>query len=130
VLLRDAKDGPSPRQTIADTLARVMLQVEYDCLADMQTRRVDPFYQELCLIVAEVFVMDPESVMRINGAATAAGLVQEIYARLCCEHVRLVFDNFQDVSRRVHNKKAYLRTALYNAVFELESYLINDSFCD
>jgi len=121
------KASPSCGQSIFNMLEQVMRQVEYRCLADLRFNRVDPFYKELCLIIAEVLVLDPVSIIKINGSNIYAHLVQEVFLRLQNDHVRLVFKNFHNVPTRVYNKKAYLRTALYNAVFEIESDSVNDS---
>jgi len=106
-----------------------MRQVEYHCFADLRTKQTDPLYKDLCLIISEVFVMNPETVIKVNGLQMPVRLVQEVFEQLRNDHVRLVFDNFQDVSCRVYNKKAYLRTALYNVVFELESHFVNHEAC-
>ena len=106
-------------------LQQVMRQVEYHCFADLRFNRIDPFYKELCLVIAEVLVLNPASFIKINGSNMSAHLVREIYSQLHNDHLRLVFENFHNVSYHVYNKKAYLRTALYNAVFELESNYLN-----
>lgn len=116
---------PSVRPSFSSTLDRVMQQVEYHCFSDLCTKWTDPLYMELCFIITEVFIMEPESVIKINGSDTLTRLVQEVFALLRNDHVRLVLSNFQDVSCRVYNKKSYLRTALYNAVFEIESHFVN-----
>jgi len=116
-------------QSIFEMLEQVMRQVEYHCFADLRFNRVDPFYKELCLVIAEVLVLDPGSFVKINGSYLSAYMVQEVYSRLQNDHVRLVFTNFHNVPTRVYNKKAYLRTALYNAVFEIESNSVNDTCC-
>jgi len=116
---------PSTCQSIFKMLEQVMIQVEYHCFVDLRLNYIDPFYKELCLVIAEVFILNPDSTVKINGLGMTAHLVQEVYTQLNNEHVRLVFNNFQNVSHHVHNKKAYLRTALYNIVFELESHAIN-----
>jgi len=53
-------------------------------------------------------------------------MVQEIYQQLRNDYLRLVYDNFQNVSCHIYSKKAYLRTALYNAFFELQAHFINE----
>ena len=121
------KDSPRCGLSIYEMLEKVMRQVEYHCFADLRFNRIDPFYKELCLVIAEVLVLDPLSIIKINGSNMYAHLVQEVYLRLQNDHVRLVFKNFNNVPSRVYNKKAYLRTALYNAVFEIESNSVNDS---
>jgi len=111
-------------------LDRTMQQVEYHCFADLRTGYIDPFFKELCLIISEVFFMNPDAVIKVNGSETIVSLVQEIYSRLYNDHLRLVFANFQHVSCRVYNKKAYLRTSLYNAVFEIELHFVNTDYAD
>ena len=107
-----------------------MCQVEYHCFAGLGTKWIDPLYKELCLIVADVLILDPNTVIAINGSKMPAFLIQEVYGQLNNDHLRFVFENFQNVSYRVLNKKAYLRTALYNAVFEIESHFVNNMNCD
>jgi len=52
--------------------------------------------------------------------------VQEIYLKINNEHVRLVVSNFNNyVTQHIFNKKAYMRTALYNVVFEIEAHYVN-----
>ena len=111
-------------------LDRIMRQVEYHCFADLHNGLIDPIFKELCLIISEIFFIDPDAVIKVNGSLTPVRLVQDVFTQLRNEHIRLVFSNFQDVTYRVYNKKAYLRTALYNSVFEIESYFINSAFLD
>jgi len=118
----NSPDGPS----FFKALERVMAQVEYHCFADLRYKRIDPLYKELCCIIAEVFVLSRDSELKINGCFIAASVVQDIYSQIRNHHLRLVFDNFNNVTQRVYNKKAYLRTALYNAFFEYHSQCINE----
>ena len=115
-------DAPS----ILKVLEQVMLQVEYHCFADLRFKHIDPLYKELCLIIAEVLILDKDSFIKINSSIIPVSLVQEIYLQIRNDHLRIVFSNFQNVSHRIYNKKFYLRTALYNAVFEIESHFVND----
>jgi len=125
----DMKPSTSVRLSVFQMLEQVKRQVEYHCFADLRFKRIDPFYRELCLIIAEVLVLEPNTIIAINGSKMSAYLVQEVYGQLRNDHLRLVFDNFNNVTNRIINKKAYLRTALYNAVFEIESHFINDMIC-
>ena len=126
MLLHDSNGSPSVSPSIVSTLERVMHQVEYHCFANLRTHHIDPLYKELCLIISEVFVMYPEDVIKVNGSHMPIRLVQEVYEQLRNDHIRLVFANFHEVSCKVYNKKAYLRTALYNAFFEIESHFVNN----
>jgi len=114
-------------KSVLKMLDQVMQQVEYNCFTDLNLNHTDPLFKELCLIIAEVLVLDKDSVIKINGSFVSTCLVQEVYSLIHNEHVDLVFDNFKKVSQRIYNKKGYLRTALYNAVFEIESGNVNDT---
>ena len=124
MLSHDTKVSPS----IAGLLNQVMQQVEYPCFADLRTGYINPLYKELCLIISEVFAMNQDSFIKVNGSESPIRLVQEVYSQLRNDHIRLVFVNFHYVSNRVYNKRAYLRTSLYNAVFEIESHFVNNGF--
>lgn len=113
-------------QSILEMLEQVMKQVEYHCFAGLRIKWIDPLYKELCLVIAEVLVLNPDSTVKINGSNMSTHLVQEVYSQLHNGHVRLVFENFSNVSAHVYNKKGYLRTALYNAFFEIESHYVNE----
>ena len=56
-----------------------------------------------------MYVMNPDAVIKINKEDTGLHIVQEVYWQLTNEHLQTVYDNF---------KKSYLRTALYNVIFE------------
>ena len=120
-------DAPQSKiQPISTMLEHVMLQVEYPCLADLHFKQIDPLYKELCLIIAEILLANPNSSIKVNGEYVCTRLIQDVFSKIRNHHVQLVFNNFCDVSTRVFNKKAYLRTALYNSVFEYEAHFVND----
>ena len=120
------KASLSNGQSILEMLEQVMQQVEYHCFAGLRIKWIDPLYKEICLVIAEVLIIDPDTIVKINSSNMTIRLVKEVYSQLRNEHVRLVFENFRNVSTHVYNKHAYLRTALYNAVFEIESHYVND----
>lgn len=126
--VRQVKSRPS----IFRTLEEVKEQVEFQCFTETREangRRwtyTDPLYEELCLIIAEVLVMNPDAEIKVAGAEVNGFIVQEVFGRLNNDHLRTVVHNFQRVSYEVKSKKAYLRTALYNAVFETDSSVTND----
>lgn len=76
---------------------------------------------ELCAIIAEVNIMRPGFSVKIGGEVLEAGLVQEVFSCLTHDHLESVIDAFDSCKYEIRNKKAYLRTALYNSVFELEA---------
>ncbi len=80
----------------------------------------------MCLIVAEIRCMPAEKMVSIGGDDMPAEMVQTIYFRLQREHVVYVLANFERVAYQINHKKTYLRTALYNSVFEVEAGVNND----
>lgn len=86
---------------------------------------IDPLIEEICLIVAEVFIRPGGRVMRIRGQEMEVRIVQEVYEKLTHDHIQLVADNFKKQTQLIYNKSAYLQTALYNSVFEIHSHYTN-----
>ena len=84
-----------------------------------------PFIKELCLIIAEVLALKDDFMVKIAHEALPAKLVAEVYSQLTNEHIKFVYDSFCDLGYSVKNKKAYLRTMLYNVVFEFSGHWLN-----
>ncbi len=88
-----------------------------------ERNRVD----ELCLIIAEVLKMPADYSIKINGTLLPVSLVQEIFWMIDERHIGTVMEHFDKIEYRVNNKRAYLKTALYNSVFELEHNYDNEA---
>lgn len=120
------------RPSLFATLEQVKMQVEYLSFAQTikttEKMYIDPLYDELCLIIAEVLVRPPESTMRIRGGEIKTHIVQEVYRALTAEHVRTVYGNFKAQTTHIYNKAAYLQTSLYNAAFELNAGFWNGGY--
>ena len=116
-------DRPSSpvRPSFREAFRRAAQQVELNC-SDIGEKDA---LRELCYIIAEVYIIDPDSKVKISDEILDAHLVQEIFRELTLEHLRLVNDNFKDQIELIKNKRAYLRTALYNSVFEIEAHYTN-----
>ncbi|MBQ8254933.1 MAG: hypothetical protein IJY94_05455 [Clostridia bacterium] len=114
--------SPSVRRSFKDEIGAVANQLELYAVREMDK----PFAYELCAIIAEVNLMRPEFRVKIGGEVLEAGLVTEVFACLTHDHLERVMDSFNTCVSEIRNKKAYLRTALYNSVFELEAGTIND----
>ena len=118
------EDRPSRpvRPSFREAFRRAASQVElYECTELTERDHL----RELCYIIAEVYIIDPDSKIKISDEILDAYLVQEIFRELTLEHLRLVKDNFEDQIELIKNKRAYLRTALYNSVFEIEAHYTN-----
>lgn len=113
-------DRPS-RPSFREAFRRAAEQVELQCSEPIEKDHL----RELCYIIAEVYMFDPDSRIKISDEIIDAYLVQEIFEELELEHLRLVWANFSAQTRLIRNKRAYLRTALYNSVFELNAHFTN-----
>ena len=116
------------RPSLFETLEAVKVQVDYQDFAEplpSGKMYIDPIYEEICLIIAEVFARPSGRVMRIRGQEIEVGIVQEVYSKLDHERVELVVDNFRKQTHPICYKSAYLQTALYNCVFEFEAHNTN-----
>ncbi len=81
--------------------------------------------EHICLIITEVMKLPPNACIRIGGNHLTAETVQAIYQRLTHEHIELVIENFKRATYEIYHKKTYLRTALYNSVFEIDAHFTN-----
>lgn len=109
-----------PSVGFAETVETVRAQIEIECVGDFRAQA-----EEMALIVAEVYRLPSETPMRIAGRQIRAEDVAEVYSRLTAEHIRYVIGRFNAIDHEIQNKKSYIRTALYNAVFEMEAALAN-----
>lgn len=119
-------EGRSVRPSFREIFTEVKEKAEMQCF----TKEDMPQANELCLIIAEVVMLNPENEIRIGGVMLSVEMVQEVYGQIGHEHIELVIGNFNKVSYEVKNKKSYLRTALYNSVFEIESHWTNQFHAD
>lgn len=127
----DAASSVRPvRQSFSSVLEEVREQIEYDCFC-YGDRSDKQRYNEICLIIAEVMALETVEAngeprrVKINGSPMLVEMVQDIYRQLTHSHVELVADNFNQITSKIYNKKAYLQTALYNSVFELDAHYSN-----
>ena len=116
--------NPSVRPSFREAISRAERQIDKsDILID---GRLDVgLVREVCMIIAEVYMMDPARPIRISGEWLDGYLVQEIFREISRMHVETVIDEFCRLVIDIRNKKAYLRTALYNIVFTLDAHYTN-----
>lgn len=115
---------PSVRPSFVGILQTIKEKVDFEAF-QADNGQTDPFYEEICKIITEVLFLNPANELKIAGELLPVLLVQEIFAQLTHEHIEMVADNFGMITNIINNKKAYLRTALYNSVYELESHYTN-----
>lgn len=96
-------------------------RIDFDCFPYIDRDGAE----ELCLIITEVLKLPPNALVRVAGNNLPAEMVQAIYHRLTHEHIVLVMENFGRATYEIKHKKTYLRTALYNSVFEINAHYEN-----
>lgn len=84
------------------------------------------FANEIAFIIAEVLRLPETAEVRIEGNRLPARMVQEVFALIERENVENVIASFRNAKYEIRHKKTYLRTALYNSVFEVESKIENE----
>ena len=105
-----------------EVLAYVRDQIEIECY----TEQDKPQAKEIALIIAEVYKLPAACEIQIAGNKLPAEMVQEIFARLSNDNVTEVIRHYKEARYEIKHTKTYIRTALYNSVFEFESRLDNE----
>ena len=117
-------ERPSLRPSFREAISRAERQVRRDDILHDRTVRAE-LLRELCMIMAEVYMMDPDKPIRISGEWLDGHVVQQMFSEIERDHVEMVVSEFYRLTDEIRNKKAYLRTALYNSVFSLEAHYTN-----
>lgn len=116
-----SEKSQSARLSFREAYRRAAAQTEMQACTDSRKGMMT----ELCYIIAEVYMMDTNSKIAVGGDPLDAYLVKDVFEELRYPHLEMVTDNFERETKRIKNKRAYLRTALYNSVFELEAHYTN-----
>lgn len=121
-----SEKSQSARLSFREAYRRAAAQTEMQACTDSRKGMMT----ELCYIIAEVYMMDTNSKIAVGGEPLDAYLVKEVFEELRYPHLEMVTDNFARETKYIKNKRAYLRTALYNSVFELEAHYTNLVKCE
>ena len=76
---------------------------------------------DMCRAMAEIYMMPPHAKVRINGEELEAEMVAEVLEQVTEDMAVERAEELLDVIADVTCLKAYLRSALYNKVFEFEA---------
>ena len=104
-----------------EIFAEVQKQIDYDSFLPEDR----PLAREIALIISEIYRLPENADVRIGGITLSAGMVAEAYEQLGYSNIDIVIASFKKITYPVRSIKTYLRTALYNSVFELEARLEN-----
>ncbi len=98
-----------------DYLALIRENIDYDCFTEKE--KVD----ELVGIMLDV-VCSTNDTVRVNGEDVPQEVVKSRFLKLNYEHIDYVLTSMQKNTSNIHNIRAYLITALYNAPETVDSY--------
>lgn len=76
---------------------------------------------DMCRAMAEVYMMSPTTKIKVNGEELEAGMVADVLEQVTTEMAEIRAEELRKTIADVTNIKAYLRSALYNKVFEFEA---------
>lgn len=113
--------------SVAESLSACLSFDEaYECTRaqiEMESFPVDMLVQatEVAGIIAQVYTLPANGVIKVAGYLRKVEDVQAVFRKLTNEHVVYVIEEFNEIPYRVRYKTAYIRSALFNAVFELTS---------
>ena len=82
--------------------------------------------REIAMIIAEVLRLPETESVRIAGNNLPADMVADIFTYIEHEHVAEVIRRYREAKYEIKHTKTYLRTALYNSVFELNARIDNE----
>lgn len=109
-------------KNLLEYLYEIQEQVSFSEFESEEKKQV----RELCLIIAEVMKLPDTYDVKINGEKLPASIVKDVFALIEISHICHVLENFSKLSYTVNHTKTYLRTALYNSVFEVQNKLENE----
>lgn len=117
------KDINSVAETLSVCLSfdeayeRTRVQIDMECFpVEMLVQAT-----EVAGIIAQVYTLPKNGVIKIAGCLRKVEDVQAVFRKLTNEHIVYVIEEFNEIPYRVRYKTAYIRSALFNAVFELTS---------
>ncbi len=113
--------GSKVRPSFRGALCAARDQVQLECFGHAERDGAE----ELCRIIALIWVLDDGADVRIGGEIYPAAVVKDVFGFLTAEHILHVMAKFDAVKSEVQSKRAYLTTALFNSVFELDADVRN-----
>ena len=116
------------RPTFREAMSMAGKQIEIDGFCSWGTDGgwvQGPDYQlarTLCMVMAEIYMAAPRYVFYVGGIAMEAAQIREVYGELTFRHIEAVILKIrQSKGKTVKYQRPYLRTMLYNVVFEYEA---------
>lgn len=111
-----------PGMTLLQIYAEVIKQIEYSSFPKPDRKQV----QDIAMIIAEIYRLPPYVSVSIGGVDLSALMVAEVYSMITSDHVEYVLENLRTRRYQIKSMKTYLRTMLYNSVFDITARMDNE----
>ena len=102
----------------AKYLKQIHDNIEYDFVRKLDKPQVD----ELVNIMLDV-ICSKGGTVRVNGGEVSRQTVKERFLSLDLEHIEYVLDSIKRGATEIHNPRAYLMTALFNAPVTIQNHI-------
>lgn len=102
-------------ETFESAVERVKKRIEFECFDE----RGKDIALEIARIMAKIELLPCEAMVRIAGQNVPVREVAMVYSLITNEHVLHVMENLLRVPYEIKHMITYIRTALYNSVFEM-----------
>ena len=96
--------------------ADVMKQIGYE------HQMHDDFIENIALLMAEVFNMPDDAILKINQIELSARIVKERFRKVRYKHLEYIKLVFQDFTGEITSMKNYMLTTIYNAPATCDIY--------
>ena len=122
-----ARRRPSVRPSVkrgksALSFREAIEEAEAQIVPESFERSLRERVREVCRVIAEIYMLPDGARVKIEGEELPVEAVREVFAQLNDQHVRYSLERFDGYEGRIFAMKPFLRTLLYNSVFEMESH--------
>lgn len=108
-------------ESASGCIGQIKANIEYDIFMNDSSYHDRELYHELYEIIYEKVCIKHEAV-RIGGEVYPYEVVKEWFMQLNSFHLQYVIDCMQNTTVKINNVKAYMITALYNALSTMKHY--------
>lgn len=121
-----AVDLSRPVMSFVAELEKVKEECEfYDALLEAGEEN-EKMLETMCKIITEVRRKPPQGYILIDREAVEVSEIQDVYGQIGAQELVYVLEQFKKADYEIKFVKSWLRTALYNSVFEAEARMEND----
>lgn len=115
-------EGEKKGKSYSECLEELRKQTGYYEHLSIGNQAIAELYDQVLRILADVMILQPSSLVSINQVKLPASIVQERFRQLDCSHMDYLTQLLSENKSRIHNIRAFILTASYNAPSEIDAY--------